>query len=105
MDNSALRALTENLQNIQIKDIKGENVGNISSYLKGSLILLQNCGKMPTDTISLLLDIFCSAELDEFTTFISNVYFNHKRKTHEVNYMDYITLAKSEYRTLYRKET
>jgi len=36
---------------------------------------------------------------------MSNVYFNHKRKTHEVNYMEYLTLAESAYRTLYRKGT
>ena len=77
VDDSALRALTESLQNIRMKDIKGENVGTIASYLKGALLLLQNYGKLTTDTISVLRGIFYFAECDEFTTFISNLYFNH----------------------------
>jgi len=42
VDDSALRALTESLQHVRMKDIKGENIGTIASYLKGALILLQN---------------------------------------------------------------
>ena len=103
VDNSALRFLMENLQNIWMKDISGENIGTTVSYMKGELLLLQNCNKVPIETIGLLRDIFCCIKCEEFTTFMSNVYYNHKRNTHVVDYMDYLTLAESEYRTLYRK--
>jgi len=41
-----------------MKDIPGENVGVIISYLKGALLLLHNCNKMPTDVMELLNDTF-----------------------------------------------
>ena len=105
VDDSVLQALIETLRNVRMKDIKGDNVGTIASYLKGAFLLLQNCGKVPTNTIGLLRDIFCSTECNEFTTFMSNIYFNHKCKTRELDYMEYLTLAESEYRTFYRKGT
>ena len=37
--------------------------------------------------------------------FMLNIYINHKRKTHEVDYMEYLTLTESKYCTLYRKGT
>ena len=42
VDDAALRLLTESLQNLRIKDVPGENVGTVVSYLKGALVLLQN---------------------------------------------------------------
>jgi hypothetical protein len=58
IDDSALRSLTENLQVLRLKDFPGENVETTVSYLKGALMLLSNCGKMPNDIIGLLKDIF-----------------------------------------------
>ena len=40
VNDSALGVLTENLQNVRMKDIRGENVSTIVSYLKGALLLL-----------------------------------------------------------------
>jgi len=47
VDDSARQVLMEILQNIWIKDIKGENAGTIVSYLKGALLLPQNFVKVP----------------------------------------------------------
>ena len=42
VDDAALRSLTEALQMLQMKDVAGENMGTVVSYLKGSLLLLKN---------------------------------------------------------------
>ena len=51
VDDTALRLLTEGLQNLRMRDVPGENVGTVVSYLKGPLALLQNCTAIPTDAI------------------------------------------------------
>ena len=104
LDNSGIRALAENLQILQMKDIPGKNFGTVVSYLKGVLFLLANCGKLPTDSMGILRDTFCLSECDEFTGFMTDMYFEHKRKTNVFDYMEYLTLAKAKYRTLYRKQ-
>ena len=67
VDDSALRSLAQNLQNLWMKDVPGENVGAIVSYLKGALLLLANCNCLSTDTVRLLNDTFYLAECDKFT--------------------------------------
>lgn len=42
VDDVALRSLTEALKRLQMKDVAGENMGTVVSYLKGSLLLLKN---------------------------------------------------------------
>ena len=40
VDDSELHALTENLQSLRMKDVAGENIETVVSYLKGALMLL-----------------------------------------------------------------
>ena len=87
-----------------MKDIPGKNVGTVVSYLKGTLLLLANYGKLPTDAMTIICDTFCLAECDKLTGFITAVYFEHKRKTNVIDYTEYLTLAKAKYRMLYRKQ-
>ena len=87
-----------------MKDVTGENVGIIISFLKGALLLLGNCGKLPTNTMGILKDTFCSAEWEEFTALMTSVYLEYKRKTNVIDYMEHHTLTKREYRTLYGKQ-
>ena len=103
VDDAALRALTEGIQKIRMKDIPGENIDTLVSYLKGSLLLLKNCGELPTDIIGLLNDIMCSAECNDFKEYMKAIYFDHKRRIKVVDPLEYLKLAESEYRTLYRK--
>ena len=77
LNDSAFRALIKNLQNLWMKDVTGENLETVVSYLKGALMLLSSCGKVPTDMLGILPDIFCLAECDKFTSFMSIVYFEH----------------------------
>jgi len=69
IDDSALRSLTQNLQNLRMKDLLGENVGTIVSYLEGALLLLENFNRLSTDTVRLLNDTFYLTECDKFTNF------------------------------------
>ena len=105
VDTATLRSLTQSLQTLRMKDIPGEDVSTAASYLKGALLLLQNCcTALPTDMISLLNDIMCPVDNDEFTNYMKLIYYNHKRKLPKnINFMEYLRLAESEYRTLYRR--
>ena len=103
VDDAALRSLTEGLQSLRMKDVPGENVGTVVSYLKGALLLLQNCSAIPTDAMGLLNDVMSSADCSEFTNYMQSIYFASKRTGTVGDYMEYLDVAEAEYRTLYRK--
>ena len=86
-----------------MKDVAGENVGTVVSYLKGALLLLQNCGAIPTDIMGLLNDGMVSADCEEFTSYMKSIYFAAKRTSSGQSYMPYLDAAEAEYRTLYRR--
>ena len=54
IDDNVLRALTQIFQNLCRKDLPSKNIYTAVSYLKGAILLLQNCSGLPTDTIWLL---------------------------------------------------
>jgi len=85
-----------------MKYVTGENVGTVVSYLKGALMLFQNCRGLPTDIMGLLNNIMCSAECNNFSEFMKIVYVNHKQKMDAIESTTYFDLAELEYRTLYR---
>jgi len=103
VDDSNFRALTEGIQRIRIKEIPGKNVDTLVLYLKGSLLLLKNCTELPINIIGLINDIMCSVEYTEFKEYMKAIYFNHKCRIKVVDPLEYLKLAESEYRTLYRK--
>ena len=45
-----------------MKEIPGENVDTLISYLKESILLLKNCVELPTYIIELLNDIMYSVD-------------------------------------------
>jgi len=102
VNNSALRALTQSLKTLRLKDVPGENVCTVVIYLKGALLILQNCSGLLTDTIGLLNNTMGSKDCDEFSVLMNSVYFDHKRKTRVISHQEYLRLAEAEYRTLYR---
>ena len=61
VDDNSLRLITQHLQTLRMKDVPGDTVRTIFSYMKGVLLLLGNCGKMLTDVMGLLSNTFCSA--------------------------------------------
>lgn len=103
VDDDALRSLIENLQSLRMKDFPGENVGTVVSYLKGVLLLLENCEAIPMDAMSLLNDVMSSADCQEFTAYMQSIYLASKRDNTVGGYMEYLDSAESKYRTLYRK--
>ena len=102
VNDSALRALTQILQTLCLKDLPGENVCTAVSYLKGALLLLKNTSVLPTDTMGLMNDIMESADCDDFSGFMNSVYFDHKKKTRVIAHQEFLRLAEVEYRTRYR---
>jgi len=85
-----------------MKDVPGENVGMVASYLKRALALLGNCKCLPTDMMGILNDIFCSVACPNFTYYMKNIYFSHKRNTMVITPLKFCWLAEMEYRTIYR---
>ena len=61
-DDLALHSLIEALQSLRMKDVPGENVGTVVSYLKGELLLLQNFSAIPTNIMGLLNDVMASTD-------------------------------------------
>ena len=106
VEDSALHSVTQSLQTMHLKDIPGENAATAVSYLKGALMLLQNCEAVPTDTLGLLDQIITSADYDEFTKYIKRIYFTSKRNRSvpASSFTSYLNMAESEYRTLYCAE-
>jgi len=94
--------LTQSLQILCLKDVPGKNVCTAVSYLEGTVLLSQNCLGPPTDTMGFLDDTMGSDDCDEFSGFMNNVYFNHKRKLRIISHQEYFCLDKAEYRTLYQ---
>ena len=82
----------------------GKHVYTAVSYLKGALILLQNCSDLSIDIMGLLNNIMVSADCKEFSGFMNLVYFDHQRRMRMIGHQEYLMLAESEYRTLYRKQ-
>ena len=103
VDNAALRPLMESLQNLRMKDMPGKNVGTVVIYLKGALLLLQNCVAIPTNTMGILNNVISLANCQEFTAYMQSIYFASKRDSTVGGYMKYLDSAESDYRTLYRK--
>ena len=103
VDNAALHSLTEGLQNLRMKDASGENVGTVVKYLKGALLLLNNCAAIPTNTMGLLNDVMSSADCKYFTDYMKLIYFALKRTNTVGDYMKYLDKAEAKYRTLYQK--
>jgi len=104
VDDLALRTLTKGIQRVRMNYIPGENVDTLVSYLKGSLLLLKNCSKLPTDIVGMLNDIMVSADCVDFVKYTKSIYFNHKRKIKEVGALEYLWLLELEYHSLYCKK-
>ena len=78
-NDAALPSLMEGLQNLRMKDVPGENIGTVVSYLKGTLLLLQNCAAILTDVMGILNNMMSSADCKYFTDYMKLIYFALKR--------------------------
>ena len=85
----------------RLKDVPGDNVETVMSYLKGALVMLQNCDAIPTDTMGLLNDVMILADCSKFSDYMKSIYFMLKRNKTSTAYNSYLNTVESEYRTLY----
>ena len=70
---SALCPLTKGIHKNRLNNIPKENIDTVVSYLKGSLLLLKNCSKLPTDIIGLINDIMYSADCANFKEYMKAI--------------------------------
>ena len=63
-------------------------MGTVVNYLKVAIFLRQNCAAIPMDTMGLLNDAIVSADCDEFTGYMTSIYFVSKRENLVGGYMD-----------------
>jgi len=101
VEDGSLRSMTEMIKTVRMKDIPGENMGVIASYLKAVIFLLDNCNSLPTDVLELLNDVMTSDDSKVFSEYMQSIYFAHTRTIKEVSPRDYVEYAEKEYRTLY----
>ena len=78
-------------------------MGTMVGCLKGALLLLKNCSAIPTDVMGLLNDVMVLADCGESVEYIKSIYFAAKRNNSDDGYMEYLDIAKAEYRTIYRR--
>jgi len=102
VDDRGLRALTQSLLTLCLKDVHVENVCIAVNCLKGALLLLQDYSGLPINTMGLLNDNMGSADCNKLSGFMNSVYFDHKKKTRITLYQEYLRLAEAERCTLYR---
>ena len=104
VEDSDLRSTMQSLQTMHLKDIPRENVLTAVSYLKGAIMLLQNCDTVLTDTLGILHDIMTSTDCDKFTEYMKSIYFASKRNNSASvsSFTSYLNTADFEYITLYR---
>jgi len=56
-----------------MKDVPGENVGTVISYLKETLLLFQNFAAIPTYAMEILNDVMSSADCSKFTDYMQSI--------------------------------
>ena len=66
------------------------------SYLKGALLLLKNCGEIPTDVMGFLNDVMVWADCKGFTAYMKSNYFASKRDSLAAGYMEYLNAVEAE---------
>ena len=93
IDDGALCSLTQSFRTLQLNDVPGENVSTIVSYLKGKIMLLQNCTVLLTDLIGLLNNIMCSVDNNDICTYMKSIYFSYRQKTKVVTHQEYLDFA------------
>ena len=74
VDTAAPRLIDQSLHTLCLQDIPGEDFSTAASYLKGALLLIQNCCEvLLTDTLGLLNDIMCSASNMNFNGYMKSI--------------------------------
>lgn len=53
VNDASLRLLTDGLQDLEVKYVPRKNIVTVVSYLKETLLLLQNCAAIPTEEMRL----------------------------------------------------
>ena len=74
----ALRLIDKSIQRLRMKDITGENVGTLVSYLKGVLLLIENCANMPIYMLGLLNDIMMLATNIKYCIYMMSMYYEYQ---------------------------
>ena len=69
----AMRGLTDKIGLLRLRNIDGENVLKVGSYLKGALTLLKTHERTPNDINLLIFDVFRSSSTDEFNDYVKSI--------------------------------
>lgn len=96
----SLRAVVKQLEKLCLKDIDGENVTQVSSWIRGALIYLKNNQALPSDTVYLITQILKTCPSDEFKKFIGTIYTNHRIHISTILVEELLDYAKSEYKSM-----
>ena len=104
VEDQAISSLVRKIQEMRLKDFPGENVSTAASYLRGVILLLENCKEIPTDLMGLLNEIFTSASTADFSAYVNMLYTSHHTSVKIMTLLQFIEDAEKEYRLYYRCE-
>lgn len=70
IEDSSLWSMTDRIKTVRMKEIPGENIGTIVSYLKGVILILDNCNSLPTDVLGLIKNVMSSTDSKVFCEYM-----------------------------------
>ena len=99
VSDKSLRALVTRIQNMNLKQYKGENVVTAAGHLRTMIMILDNCNFTPTDVKNVVCAFFKTASDEEFCASISFIETAITTKIQAYTVDEILNLAESWYLT------
>jgi uncharacterized protein YacL (UPF0231 family) len=96
----SLRAVKTQLENIKLKDVDGENVSILASWIRGATLYLKNNNSLPSDIFYIIKESLRACSTDQFVKYIDTIYTNHQLKLVTLDPDEFLDLAEAEYKTM-----
>ena len=96
----ALRAMAKHIEQLSLKEFKGENVIQAVSFLRTGISMLNDNNQLPGDIITLLTTGFKKCSTQAFETYITTLETNHETGVKTLTTEELLQLAETKYMNL-----
>ena len=72
----SLRSLLNKVSSLKLTDFNGEDVGRAVSFLRGASLILKDNDALPSDFLTLVLNIFCETTCTTFGSYVTTIEHN-----------------------------
>ena len=96
----ALRAMAKRIEQLSLKEFKGENVIQAVSFLRTGISMLNDNNQLPGDIITLLTTGFKKCSTQAFETYITTLETNHETGVKTLTTEELLQLAETKYTNL-----